>query len=265
MEYFAFSCTGMRPENDLTNRKGQAGAVVLILILHVDELGFNFPLQTTVIVPKSHLVSISNSDAETWKSKCHFSYPKTHLNARYEKDLQQPHILLVWCYSLGLRALGHPKLLWMFTFRECIWLSWDIRMSNFQCVSYENQISCTEIRERNVPGALWFTLWRYLYLCTLYGFLSLNIHTNCVWTSSSVPPFWESQHFHTSFWSCKARCKSDAHSLWHQGYQTSQEQTRQSLESYRWPSLHEWTSICTMHREEAWLTLDLMSSYQLGN
>lgn len=152
---------------------------------------FNFPLQTTVIVPKSHMVSISNSDAKTWKSKSHFSYSKTHLNARYEKDLQQPHIFLDQCYSLGLRALGHPKLLWTFTFRECIWPLWDIHMSNFQCISYENQISCTDIRERHVPGALWTTLWRYLYLSTVYGFLSLIIHTNCAWTSSSVPPFYE--------------------------------------------------------------------------
>jgi len=30
---------GRRTENDLTNRKGQASAVVLILILHADESG----------------------------------------------------------------------------------------------------------------------------------------------------------------------------------------------------------------------------------
>lgn len=33
---------GRRTENDLTNMKGQAGAVVLILIWHVDESGLTF-------------------------------------------------------------------------------------------------------------------------------------------------------------------------------------------------------------------------------
>lgn len=131
----------MRTETDLTKRKGQEGAEVLSLILHV-WIRFHFPPNycncsqkslgelssmqmpehgnLSVILVTQRLISIEMADMKRTYSSC-----RPFLTAAIRPDS--------W-------SLGHPKLLQTFTCRHYICLSQDIHTPNSR---YENQMSQT--------------------------------------------------------------------------------------------------------------------------